>query len=494
MRRLRGVFLAIAALGFSTHAHAETRVALVIGNSQYANVSPLTNPSNDADAMKSALEAAQFHVEVQKDLDKSSFEHALETFAEEASRADVALIYYAGHGMEAGGTNYLIPVNARLKHASSVDFETVSLNLVLSAVSGAHHLHIVILDACRDNPFSKQMDGASQRGISRGLVAIEPDSDTLVAYAARAGTTADDGDSGDSPFTTALAKQIRTPGIELGLVFRNVRDEVLKKTGGSQEPFVYGSISAEQFFFINAPNAQITLASSPSNQAPDPQVIELEYWRTAGESEDASQIRSYLNHYPKGMFADLAKEKLARLESPSRGLPTAMPSSVQNALSELSERDFAKYPMLLNQPAASITKAAYSAMPLADEFGTHTVRYVWITTSLISAPSIILPACVSLDAYFVWFFDGDGSTVRGFSIRTSPTSRCNGADAPYLQFLRAAGALPNGFASKTQEEQVITHRGLTFAVQGDPNGQVRVDVLEPGIPPAHKDFPVAFIN
>jgi tetratricopeptide (TPR) repeat protein len=227
------------------------RVALVIGNSSYGNVAPLSNPKNDAEALSKALRGVGFtNVMLKLDLNREQLAATLKEFAALADKAEWAVIYYAGHGIEVGGNNYLVPVDAKFSSDRDVTFEAVTLEQVLQSVEGASKLRLVILDACRDNPFVKKMVKSSgTRSIGKGLGNIEPEGATLVAYAAKHGQTAEDGQGGNSPFATALIKQIQTPGQEINLVFRKVRDEVLAATGKRQEPFTYGSLPSEAFYF-----------------------------------------------------------------------------------------------------------------------------------------------------------------------------------------------------------------------------------------------------
>lgn len=230
----------------------ERRVALVIGNSAYAHAPPLRNPANDARALAAVLRNQGFSdVRELIDAGLGGLGKALKDFGDVADGADWALIYYAGHGIEVGGTNYLIPVDAVLEQQAHVEDEAVPLPRVLSKVRGAGRLQLVILDACRNNPFVPRMrqSGNSARAIGRGLASIEPESGVLVAYAARDGTTALDGEGANSPYAEALAKYIPEPGLEISLLFRKVRDDVFSKTGRQQEPYTYGSLPAQAFYF-----------------------------------------------------------------------------------------------------------------------------------------------------------------------------------------------------------------------------------------------------
>ncbi|MCC6781059.1 MAG: tetratricopeptide repeat protein [Hyphomicrobiales bacterium] len=228
------------------------RIALVIGNAAYRGVPALDNPRRDAAAIAAALKAVGFQtVRLEGDLAREKLIDALRGFAREAASADWAVIYYAGHGLEVGGTNYLVPIDAKLESDRDVQYEAVALEQVLGAVDGAKKLRLVILDACRDNPFVSRMKRmVASRSIGRGLARVEPDGGTLVAYAAKSGEIALDGSGTNSPFVSALVKHLPTPGLEIGKLFRQVRDDVLTATGRKQEPFVYGSLPGEDFFFV----------------------------------------------------------------------------------------------------------------------------------------------------------------------------------------------------------------------------------------------------
>ena len=242
------VVLFITLFAQAAGALAERRVALVIGNSAYRNAAALPNPKRDAAALADKLKALGYEVTLKTDLDYDQMRRALRAFSRIADGADVAVVFYAGHGMEAGGVNYLIPVDAKLETAADLDFEAITLNKALGVVDGARKLKLVMLDACRDNPFAKRMKpaGGRTRSIGRGLARVEPSGgNVLVAYAARAGTTADDGDGAHSPFTQALLDNLAAPGLDVRLMLGKVRDEVKRATGGRQEPFINGSLGGE---------------------------------------------------------------------------------------------------------------------------------------------------------------------------------------------------------------------------------------------------------
>jgi uncharacterized caspase-like protein len=273
---------ALFAILVAMPAAAETRVALVIGNGRYAAVAPLINPTRDATRVAETLRSSGFQtVTLVSDASRSELITALNTFSEAAERADWALVYFAGHGIEIDGTNYVVPVDARLKNDRAIADEAVPLDRVLQAIEAARKLRLVILDACRDNPFVASMRRTSAtRSIGRGLGRIEPEGGTLVAFAAKHGQTALDGEGEHSPFVQALSRRLATPGLEINKLFRLVRDDVMAATGKKQEPFVYGSLPGEDFFFVRddsdrppvqaAPALTAKLPSTAPPEAPPP--------------------------------------------------------------------------------------------------------------------------------------------------------------------------------------------------------------------------------
>ncbi|MBR0792202.1 caspase family protein [Bradyrhizobium manausense] len=229
------------------------RVALVIGNGAYRNVHALSNPPRDSKLIAAALRDVGFQtVTVSNDLSRDQFFATLHAFAAEAEKADWAVVYYAGHGFEIGGVNYLVPVDARLAVDKDAEREAVALEQVVAAVGGAHKLRLVILDACRDNPFKPTMQQTlSLKLVDKGFSNIEPGIGFMVVYAAKHGETAMDGDGSDSPFALALAHEVQQPHIEIRKLFDIVRDDVWSATRHTQQPFTYGSPpGSEDFYFV----------------------------------------------------------------------------------------------------------------------------------------------------------------------------------------------------------------------------------------------------
>lgn len=252
------LLLVLPALG---ETRAKDRVALVFGMANYQNVTPLRNTVNDAGALAKTLEEIGFHVDLRMDATRDESLAALTSFAFEAETADIALIYYAGHGVSVQGTTFLIPVDAKVRQAKDIVSASVTMDQMLAAVDGARKMSIVILDSCRDNPFPDVIDLRDPevaKGLTTGkggLAAPSPDRGTLVAFAARDGAVALDGTGQNSPFNVALRANIVKPNVEIGLLFRQIRDDVLAATDNQQEPATYGSLPGEPFYLTADANA-----------------------------------------------------------------------------------------------------------------------------------------------------------------------------------------------------------------------------------------------
>ena len=275
------VFLVAPAVVF-----ADGRVALVVGNSTYAHIGRLPNPDNDARDMSAALRRLGFEVTIEFDADRVELTEALRAFTRRSAGADVSLVFYAGHGIEMDGVNYLVPVDARLERDVDVRFETVTVDDLLVSTTGAS-LRLLILDACRNNPLARSMQRtAATRTVSGGSFAdLNEDllgDETLVAYAAAAGTTAADGRGRNSPYTAALLSHLETP-LEIGLLFRRVRAAVLASTNGAQRPHEYHSLVGDHYLTrtLATGEAFTVSAAVPAHPAPadpprpDPREIEV---------------------------------------------------------------------------------------------------------------------------------------------------------------------------------------------------------------------------
>lgn len=317
LKSYRWILTAAALLLVSEPALADKRVALVLGNSAYQNVAPLTNPANDAAKMAATLNDAGFDVvDSRRDLPAAETRRALRDFADRARDADIAVVYYAGHGIEVDGSNYLIPVDAKLERDTDIYDEAFSLDRILIAIEPAKKLRLVILDACRDNPFSKKMKRTvATRAVGQGLAKVEPTSpNVLIAYSAKAGSTAADGDGTNSPFTIALSHHLTTPGLDVRRAFGFVRDEVLKITNNRQEPFVYGSLGGEDVPLVPAPaRAAPAAAAAPAAPALSAQAEARRDYELALQVGNKSALNAFLAQYPDGFYASLAKLQLEKI-------------------------------------------------------------------------------------------------------------------------------------------------------------------------------------
>jgi Caspase domain/Domain of unknown function (DUF4189)/Putative peptidoglycan binding domain len=350
MRAVGAIVLAIWSTWlFSQPAFAEKRVALVMGNSAYQNVNRLANPANDSGAISATFKSAGFDVvELKRDLNVSEMRRALRDFSDTVRDADVAIVYFAGHGIEINGNNYLIPVDAVLERDIDAFDEAIPLDRILTVIEPAKQLRLVILDACRDNPFNKTMKRTiGSRAIGRGLAKVEPESpNTLIAFAAKAGSTASDGDGKNSPFTAALIKYLPRPGLDLRRAFGYARDDVLKVTNNKQEPFIYGSLGGDDVALVPAADKATADAAKPLDDAR----LELAFWQSIKNDKNPELFQAYLNRYPKGVFADIAtinlqQQKTAALESatveqPNDRVELSDPASLHEVRERLYELNF----------------------------------------------------------------------------------------------------------------------------------------------------------
>lgn len=322
-------------------ARADKRVALVIGISSYQHVATLPNPSNDAGAIAALLKKSGFDVvETRRDVGIAELRRAVGDFSDLAQTADVAVVFYAGHGIEVDGTNYLVPADAKLARDFDIEDEALSLDRLLKAIEPAKRLRLVILDACRDNPFAKSMKRTvASRSVGRGLAKIEPTvADTLIAFAAKAGSVALDGDDANSPFTRALIEHIAVPDLDLRIAFGRVRDAVLNATARKQEPYVYGSLGGNTVSIVNAaavadartipaPSQQVAAvppeqgaaartapAASPAATAAPAASEVAEAWRATSGTSNAAVLESFIRRFGDTIYGDLAKARLQELK------------------------------------------------------------------------------------------------------------------------------------------------------------------------------------
>ncbi|MFN3347810.1 caspase family protein [Pseudorhodoplanes sp.] len=314
-------------------ATAQKRVALVIGNGGYKHSAHLKNPANDANDVAAALQRLGFDVLRGIDLSHDGMRDILRSFSQKVEGSDVALLFYAGHGLQVGGKNYLLPVDARIETQADLEFGSIDLNRVMSFMEGQAKTSIVFLDACRDNPLGAALSrGTRSAAVGRGLAQIESGIGSLIAFATQPGNVALDGEGRNSPFTSALLTVIEQPGLPLSEVMISVRNEVLKTTGGKQVPWEHSSLTG-QFYFKPVKPGSIT--------APDQAGLEVAFWNSIQHSKNPQLFEAYLRRYPNGTFAEIAKINLQEVRQ-AAALPIApdekTPLSEAGLLREINER------------------------------------------------------------------------------------------------------------------------------------------------------------
>ena len=305
----------------SQAAQAESRVALVIGNAGYT-FNPLKNPRHDAELMTRTLSGLGFEVLSVYDAAAPEMRKAVTDFGRRLQAPDtVALFYYAGHGVQADGENYLIPLGAGIANMNEVAINAISLSDVLKSMARSNtRMNIVILDACRDNPFAATSVTSSietTRGLGTGGLApaVAP-SGTIIGYATAPGQVSRDGEGDHSPYTAALAASMPAPGLTVEDVFRNARRQVLDVTGGKQTPWEHSSLIGE--FYFNRKSSDRFAGAPPGGTDPATQLrlSELEAWEKIKDITEAAVLKAHIARFPDGLFAELASVKIARLQTP----------------------------------------------------------------------------------------------------------------------------------------------------------------------------------
>jgi hypothetical protein len=306
--------LALVLIAFSgaLHgAHAQSRVALVIGNSNYQNAPALPTTLNDAGDIAQTFERLGFTTTKLLDASYNDFRRSVRKFNELMQNAEIAVIYFGGHGLELGGENWLLPVDADLRTDLDVAHESISLNSLMQSVGRVPTLGMVILDASRSNPFAARMQRTGQsRAVNRGLTRVEPTQNVLVAYAAKDGTTTEDRGGRNSPYAAALLRYLESPGLEIDLMFRKVRDDVLSHTNGKQLPFMYGSLS-NKAIYLKEPPILPKPVEVKKETVPEDETI----WLTIKDSTDKNLFIGFLNKFPSSLHAKEAAAKLKSLDA-----------------------------------------------------------------------------------------------------------------------------------------------------------------------------------
>lgn len=319
MRTVLAFLVSLFLLFPAMAVQAGQNVALVIGNGAYRDVPALPNPPSDAKAMAASLRRMGYEVVEGVDMTLPQMLEQLKRFQVLAERADIAIIFYAGHGMQINGQNFLLPVDARLEHELDLQRQALALDEIMARVPDSRVLRLVILDACRDNPFVRklaQSGGTRSAKLGAGLSVVDGEGrNTLISYSTKAGLVAEDGDGTNSPFTQALLRHLETPGLEVGKLFGKVRDDVVRETQERQQPFTYGSVGGDSIYLVppRVPaTAVVAVADAPALVASG-SALELSFWETIKNSSNAADYRAYVERFPNGTFVGLARNRLESL-------------------------------------------------------------------------------------------------------------------------------------------------------------------------------------
>lgn len=326
-------------------AHAEKRVALVIGNSAYQHTSSLLNPSNDAGDVAAKLRRLNFDVVIGNDLTGNEFSQVVIDFAQRLQGADVALLFYAGHGIQFKNANYLIPIDAKLSNQFSLKREAIALDDILEQMESLVPTNLIFLDACRNNPLADVLQTSIKSTgrnatVDRGLAKVEPrGTDTLITFAAAPGAVAADGVGRNSPFTKALLKHMDTPGVEIEVMLKRVTKDVRASTKRKQNPERLSRLTREFYFNGRIAGGKVETATptpvqpaQPAQPAVNKQMIELTYWNAIKDSQDEKDYQDYIAKFPGGVFSDIAMRRIAKLqEAKSRGDAGWAPATPQPA-------------------------------------------------------------------------------------------------------------------------------------------------------------------
>ncbi|MEZ5818475.1 MAG: caspase family protein [Hyphomicrobiaceae bacterium] len=300
---------------------AAQRIALVIGNAAYKETTPLKNTLNDAKDVAAALKRLGFEVLEGLDLDKRAMERLIRRFDQELTGAEVALFFYAGHGLQVAGQNYLVPTDARLAAEGDIDFESLPLNLVLRRMEREARTSLVLLDACRDNPLARNLArtmGTRSTNVGQGLAEVRTGVGTLIAFSTQPGNVALDGSARNSPYTTALLRNIETPGRDVLSTLAAVRGEVVRATSGRQVPWEHTSLLGPVILRPGAAGTPPLAAASQGASSPSGNPVTTAArrdWEVVENSTSVRELEAYVRRYSGSFYADLAKARIEDLKS-----------------------------------------------------------------------------------------------------------------------------------------------------------------------------------
>ncbi len=322
----------------SSTSTAERRLALVIGNSAYASA-PLRNPTNDARAVAQALAGLGFEVMHQENAGLKFMARSIRDFGTKLKQqGGIGLFYYAGHGMQVKGRNYLIPVDADIQSEDEIAFNAVDANLVLEKMDAANNgLNVVILDACRNNPFAR-----SFRSSAQGLAQMDAPSGTLIAFATAPGSVASDGEGSNGVYTKHLIEHMSVPGLAVEQLFKRVRVGVTRETRDRQVPWESSSLKGD--FYFRPPQVAAAAPVQRATSEVGTDTIELTFWESIKASRAASDFQAYLEQYPNGKFAALARSRIKQLGEEASERPLAFEMAFWDSIkASQNSADFQSY-------------------------------------------------------------------------------------------------------------------------------------------------------
>lgn len=361
----------------STDYASEPRYALIIGNAQYQSLGELKNPLNDARAMRTALERTGFHVTHLENGGRRAMKQAVREFYSHISGGGIGFFFYAGHGIEVDGQNYLIASDSDLQSKADVEFETLEVNYIARMMERAgNRLNIMVLDACRNDPFSRSGSG--------GLAPIQEAQGMFIAFATAPGSVASDGDGENGLFTSQLISELQRPGLNLEAVFKNVRKRVIERSGSQQVPWTSSSITGDFYFVPPLPGGQ----SGASVASPIQVDVEQEYWNSIRHSQEVADFQAYTDAFPQGRYRMLAKLHIDRLSRKQQGTePADQPSQTNLVLAvRFEDQDgFAKRTQeFTNQIRQAIDSRLKPGTKVIEELGTWESGGYWSTDDLFN--------------------------------------------------------------------------------------------------------------
>ena len=378
---------------------SDARVALVVGVGSYQHAAALANTRNDASDVGAALQRLGFTVQTVLDPDRAAFERAVRQFGEAARGAEAAVFFYAGHALELGGHNWLLPTSVELKAPRDLRFEALDVDSLLEQTEGMARVTLLFLDACRDNPFQKRLVTGSRDIPRGGLSQVSAGTGTLVAFATAPGTVARDGTGRNSPFTTALLHHMETPGLEVRQLLGLVRRDVREASNGTQLPWENTALEGEFYF-----KPQKSPPTRVAEQAPRDGTVEAEllFWQSIKDSKDPLDFQAYLVRFPNGVFVDLARRRASTVGAASLppavvNQPAAPATTFESRLVEALDRtgDLKTAPWLRDDRRKIAQRYPTFKSPKAIAVEPKSGRWYWRNTesSIAVAEQLALEGC-----------------------------------------------------------------------------------------------------